>query len=54
MNTVDYFRAAAKELHDSLLEAVKDLSKEEILGEVRDLPWLGKQNLYQVIGGGCP
>jgi hypothetical protein len=25
--------------------------KEEVLGEVRDLPWLGKQNLYQVIGG---
>ncbi len=25
--------------------------KEEILGEVRDLPLLGKRNLYQVIGG---
>jgi len=25
--------------------------KEEILDEVRDLPMLGKQNLYQVIGG---
>ncbi len=146
MNTVDYFLAAAKELHESLLEAVKGLSndqlhfrplgkgnhiaftlwhcvrtedavinyllqkrapvwnaegwdkelgmdgraqgtgmtaeqaasvrirdlekfskysqnvfretegyiaglKEEALDEVRDLPWLGKQNLYQVIGG---
>lgn len=146
MNTVDYFLAAAKELHDSLLESVKGLSneqlhfqplgrgnhiafilwhcvrtedvvinfllqkkapvwtaegwdknfgmdaraqgtgmtaeqaaavriqdldefskytqnvfratdaylaglKEEVLGEVRDLPWLGKQNLYQVVGG---
>ena len=25
--------------------------KEEVLGEVRDLPVLGKRNLYQVIGG---
>jgi hypothetical protein len=25
--------------------------KEEVLGEVRDLPVLGKQNLYQAIGG---
>ena len=28
MNTVDYFLGAAKELHDSLLESVKGLSKE--------------------------
>jgi uncharacterized damage-inducible protein DinB len=30
MKTVDYFRAAAKELHDSLLEAVKELSNEQL------------------------
>jgi hypothetical protein len=30
MNTVDYFLAAAKELHDSLLESVKGLSNEQL------------------------
>jgi hypothetical protein len=30
MNTVDYFLAAAKELHDSLLESVKELSSEHL------------------------
>jgi hypothetical protein len=30
MNTVDYFLAAAKDLHDRLFEAVKGLSNEQL------------------------